>query len=120
MCLEYLVHSFYTDLGACRAVLSYLSRLFPSCCCSAVFLFLKSSLPDEQTESPMSLLWQQWVAFGAAGAVSNLTWGSCWALLTEAILTAPTTKTLPHKLSTDGSSSFFLEANIWFLVMKTF
>lgn len=52
MLMEHLLPSFFSDLGACRAVsLPFLTPL-SSCCCTAVFPFLKSALPEAHPASP--------------------------------------------------------------------
>ena len=66
VCLELLLPSFCTDLGACRAALSHSLLLSPNCCCTVVFQFLISALPaslsfDQFCPQPFSKAPQSWL-----------------------------------------------------------
>lgn len=99
VCVELLLYMWNICFPSALVLLStglflttFFSLHFPTCCCIAIFPFLKSTLSESQPLSLMAQLWQRWVPYGAAGAGCDLTWSNCWVLLSEA---APEALTLP-------------------------
>jgi len=94
-CRELLLHTWNTSCPSlaltlvAAGLLHSHSLLSPSCCCGAVFPFPISALPEAHPAFLMAQLWQQWVPFGAAGAGSDLTWGTAGLHLQRPFSTAP-------------------------------
>lgn len=91
--------------------------------CSSFFPLLKSALPEVH---PALLTAQHWASFGAAGAGSDVTWGSDELYSQRPLPQLLATKSLLHKLATYVFRAWLKEAwrfinSTWFsIILYTF